>query len=295
MDNSSSDPHGIEDFLTQHRNNHHSTDNWVGGQPVSLDETRTGGSATVPYSTPNTTSFSQSMTPRTTYTSSDYASNSQYQSTMAGVDGGYYQYSSAPSVWSVTDVGSTASNSDGVRIPCEFVGWHMCNETFSINDFDGWCSHVTDYHLSGKLPREMLCWFCDEKFVAESKGRRHLHTNLQNRLVHIIQQHIRNGAGEHDIRVDWDFLEHLRRHAIISQQQYKDTRDLWRDTVTYPDGNRREVHHMEDIRPSNWTSASEIARHERASQVPVDTRKEDRQRRHEKHHRDKPSKHGSRR
>lgn len=296
MANSPLDPHGIEDFLATYRDNHHSTSNW-GVQPISLEETRTGGSATVPYPTPNTTSSSQSITPRTPYTSSDYTSNSQYQSTMESGDG-TYQYSIAPSDYTVSTLTSPAATNtwNNGTIPCEFVGYGDCPMSFHMDDMENWCQHVVQGHLQNRLPQVMMCWYCNEQFTSKSTDSKDLNRNLYDRFVHI-RQHVQEGKGEHDIRVDWYLLEHLHQYNLIPEEDYQRVYHYWRDYVPFPDGIRRKVPVRDDVYPSTYTSPSRTAKQERDSQVPVDTRKEERRRRQEKHSHEKQhrDKHRSRR
>ena len=275
-------PDDIQNFLTDFQNNHHGTGSRVGagGQNVSREEAKAARPATVPSLPPQSTSSYQQI-PRTfqgPYSSSQYPST-----TMTGGDE-FDQ--SAPSEYTVSTVAATPAPNTavwpGVDIPCEFVGWHSCDVTFGLDNIDAWCQHVAHDHLLGHIPKKLRCWYCDDvQFKSQSTNTAHLHRNLHDRFVHILD-HIRyQHKGAHDIRIDWDMLEHLRKHDIIDQDQYNQTYNEWREHVMYPDGRMAEPHQMADIRPSTYVPQSQLARQEREQQVPV----VDNRRRDERHNR----------
>ncbi|RYP13273.1 hypothetical protein DL765_006947 [Monosporascus sp. GIB2] len=66
-----------------------------------------------------------------------------------------------------------------------------------------------------------MCWFCPETFkVSKSANKDERRINFWNRVQHI-QKHIKGGRkGVDDIRVDFDYAEHLHSAGLITDEVY---------------------------------------------------------------------------
>ncbi|KAJ8133554.1 hypothetical protein O1611_g66 [Lasiodiplodia mahajangana] len=107
-------------------------------------------------------------------------------------------------------------------LPCEFVGYSRCDQTFTLDEIDAWVEHIVSGHLRGHLPAKVRCWFCDEFILdAEHAGGRLL--NFQQRMWHI-RGHILDGFSVNEMRPDYYFNEHLHCHRLIPEHVYDDIR-----------------------------------------------------------------------
>ncbi|KAL7921546.1 hypothetical protein ACQKWADRAFT_121723 [Trichoderma austrokoningii] len=126
---------------------------------------------------------------------------------------------------SVFDLGrslsSMSSVSSGPQLPCEFIGYNDCEETFDLDNVDDWVQHVCGHHLAWRLPRDCVCWFCDVPvFHAVEDTADERERNFRARMHHIAG-HFGQGVTIADIRPDFYFLDHLRDIGLVSE------RDFW--------------------------------------------------------------------
>ncbi|RYP50112.1 hypothetical protein DL768_004316 [Monosporascus sp. mg162] len=220
-------------------------------------------------------------------TSSLYAYGAPTSPTQGSVASEYGQsyaptLSEASTSWTSvpeTVPGGLALGNHGLYLPCDFVGWGACNETFDVDDFHGWVGHVEQDHLGHNFPRKVMCWFCSETFkVGKSASQDEYRTNFWNRMQHI-QNHIRGDRkDEHDIRVDFHYAEHLHSAKLISDDIYRRARRA-KDVIPYPDGSHRHVPLARDIYPASFVPPEMRLQKERETQIPVDTRREEKDRR----------------
>lgn len=102
-------------------------------------------------------------------------------------------------------------------MPCEFLGYTNCERRFGIGQIQPWLDHVIGFHLQGNLPRETVCWFCDNyTFVAPSNRDVDKEAALRQRMYHIVD-HLRENPDGLRIRPDFPFLEHIERCGLIPQ------------------------------------------------------------------------------
>ncbi|PTB61813.1 hypothetical protein BBK36DRAFT_1190443 [Trichoderma citrinoviride] len=112
------------------------------------------------------------------------------------------------------------------RLPCEFYWYGDCEETFDLHDIDGWVRHVADRHLDMMLPANCKCWFCDDwVFRAEPDTVQERQLCYTDRMHHIAD-HYRHGARTIDVRPDFDFLDHLWEHDLISRGDFQYIKDF---------------------------------------------------------------------
>ncbi|KAI1112800.1 hypothetical protein F5Y14DRAFT_420264 [Nemania sp. NC0429] len=105
------------------------------------------------------------------------------------------------------------------RLPCEFIGYAECKESFDFNDVDSWIEHIICNHLKGCLPPKSVCWFCDE-LVFFSKSDQDLKTNFRRRMLHIRHHIITNEYTVRDWRPDYHLNDHLHQHHLIDDDVY---------------------------------------------------------------------------
>ncbi|KAH6605024.1 hypothetical protein Trco_006731 [Trichoderma cornu-damae] len=112
------------------------------------------------------------------------------------------------------------------RLPCEFYWYGDCQETFDLDDVDGWVRHVGSQHLDMILPTSCRCWFCDDfVFRAESETMGERRRCYAARIRHIAE-HYRRGATTGQVRPDFDFLDHLRANDLITIRDFRHARDF---------------------------------------------------------------------
>jgi hypothetical protein len=161
-------------------------------------------------------------------------------------------------------------------LPCEFawMGYGgKCNAIFHPHETDLWIDHIISYHLRDKLPSKALCWFCDDyMFDARVATKGDRRANFDNRMAHI-SQHIDEGKTVHQIRPDFYFLEHLKKHKLISQDVA--------DEVTKCEG---PEHTMDGIYRYDFIPEEQLQQMEMRSRIIVNQGKEDRERRRRNHH-----------
>ncbi|KAI0193506.1 hypothetical protein F4808DRAFT_357538 [Astrocystis sublimbata] len=118
---------------------------------------------------------------------------------------------------------TTGSRFPSRSLPCEFVSMG-CNKRFELDDVDGWIDHVVFDHLGNKLPKKVACWFCDTLTFDYHNSGNDRRSNFESRMWHIRDHILVDGFGDHDIRPDHFFMEHLEKHEIVSEQAYYYTR-----------------------------------------------------------------------
>ncbi|KAF3058785.1 hypothetical protein CFAM422_011934 [Trichoderma lentiforme] len=127
---------------------------------------------------------------------------------------------------SVESSSSASSALPGRRLPCEFYWYGDCEETFDLRDIDGWVDHVAAHHLDMILPSKSCCWFCDEVvFHAQPETQQQCRLRYTDRMHHIAG-HYHQGATLADVRPDFDFLDHLRINALISEGSFQRARNF---------------------------------------------------------------------
>ncbi|KAH0495483.1 hypothetical protein TgHK011_009032 [Trichoderma gracile] len=110
-------------------------------------------------------------------------------------------------------------------LPCEFFWYGDCEEIFDLHDIDGWIYHVAVHHLNMVLPAKCKCWFCDDwVFLAETDTFQQRELCYIDRMHHIAD-HYRRGATTIDVRPDFDFLDHLWEHDLISRRDFQYMKD----------------------------------------------------------------------
>ncbi|KAL7787125.1 hypothetical protein V8C37DRAFT_391109 [Trichoderma ceciliae] len=116
---------------------------------------------------------------------------------------------------------STSSVLPRRQLPCEFYWYGDCEETFDLDNIDGWVHHIVSQHLGMALPMNCRCWFCDDfVFHAESElvhERRRCYTA---RMRHIAD-HFRRGATTDQVRPDFDFVDHLQANDLITRRDFR--------------------------------------------------------------------------
>ncbi|KAI1756788.1 hypothetical protein F4782DRAFT_484147 [Xylaria castorea] len=123
---------------------------------------------------------------------------------------------------------STSAPSEGLgldptigSLPCEFIGYGGCAQTFAWDDVDNWIEHIISKHLNGNLPKKVICWFCDDatfdyRETGETGDRR---VNFEHRMWHI-RSHILDGMNVHDIRPDHFLTAHLKKYRLVPEYAY---------------------------------------------------------------------------
>lgn len=115
---------------------------------------------------------------------------------------------------SAEDAETGASDGDAVY-PCEFYGFSDCQERFNATEFENWFHHIAGHHLHYDLPRESVCWYCDDEiYRAPSRSHDDLMAFFRKRLLHIAC-HLRGELESGQIRPDFRFLMHIRRLGLI--------------------------------------------------------------------------------
>ena len=123
-------------------------------------------------------------------------------------------------------VTSFSSEVDGIpnlgnaTYPCEFAGFTDCPQRFEIGEEEAWIHHIMGAHLQNILPNESRCWFCDHaKFVTRSNQFAAKQACFRQRMHHIAH-HIREDVNIRGLRIrpDFELLDHLERHQLISAE-----------------------------------------------------------------------------
>ncbi|KAI1637068.1 hypothetical protein F4809DRAFT_640826 [Biscogniauxia mediterranea] len=162
-----------------------------------------------------------------------------------------------------------APQADGM-LPCEFVGLSSCNAMFQLHDVHAWIEHIIG-HLDRKLPEKVNCWYCDGH-VFEAQSREYRRANFEDRMQHIRDHIITEHRTAHDIRPDYHMLDHLHRHRLIPEDQYRMARNWF------------EAPRCDGIQPPNYIPPSKQKQRELANRVIPDQHREDRQWRRERRH-----------
>ncbi|EHK45608.1 hypothetical protein TRIATDRAFT_39972 [Trichoderma atroviride IMI 206040] len=126
---------------------------------------------------------------------------------------------------SARSLSSMSSVSSGPQLPCEFAEYYYCEETFDLNNIDDWVQHICGHHLTWRLPKDCVCWFCDAVvFHAVDDTADERERNFRARMHHIAQ-HFGHGATISDIRPDFYLLEHLRDTGLITERGFRILKD----------------------------------------------------------------------
>ncbi|KAK5988646.1 hypothetical protein PT974_10132 [Cladobotryum mycophilum] len=84
-------------------------------------------------------------------------------------------------------VESTHAGRQGPSLPCEFLWYDNCEESFGLTGYDAWVEHMLTQHLDRTLPRKLICWICEENFEARSDLREEKKINYRERICHIAE------------------------------------------------------------------------------------------------------------
>jgi hypothetical protein len=167
---------------------------------VASSSGRSGNSATTAY---------------TTSTSLTTVSDDDPEDDDADFDDGVLGVFSEPE--SAEDAETGASDGDAVY-PCEFYWFSNCQERFNATDFENWFHHIAGHHLDYNLPRESVCWYCDDEiYRAPSRSHDDLMACFRKRLLHIAC-HLRGELESGQIRPDFPFLKHIRKLGLIGDE-----------------------------------------------------------------------------
>ncbi|KAI1745349.1 hypothetical protein F4680DRAFT_100436 [Xylaria scruposa] len=105
------------------------------------------------------------------------------------------------------------------NLPCEFVGYGNCEQTFALDEVDNWIEHIISVHLQGKLPKVVICWFCDNyTFDYKTVGDRRI--NFDQRMWHIRGHILEEGLTAHDMRPDHYFNDHVQKYGLVPEHAY---------------------------------------------------------------------------
>ncbi|KAI0194862.1 hypothetical protein EV127DRAFT_201990 [Xylaria flabelliformis] len=109
------------------------------------------------------------------------------------------------------------------NLPCEFVGYGGCEQTFALEDVDNWIEHIITVHLQEKLPKTVICWFCDT-WIFDYKKTGDRRANFENRMWHIRGHIVEEGLTAHNMRPDHFLNDHLQKHGLVPEQAYNTVR-----------------------------------------------------------------------
>ncbi|KAI0855502.1 hypothetical protein F4860DRAFT_32946 [Xylaria cubensis] len=146
--------------------------------------------------------------------------------------GSQYSTMSQYTVDSLFSHGSTASTSTSGTVPdrhiagfaagnlpCEFVGYGGCDQTFALDDVNSWIEHIVTVHLQEKLPKVVICWFCDDyTFDYKKAGDRRV--NFNNRMWHIREHILHERLTAHHMRPDHHLNTHLQKYGLVPEHAY---------------------------------------------------------------------------
>jgi len=111
------------------------------------------------------------------------------------------------------------------KLPCEFVVYHSCEDTFHIDDDKDWVKHIRG-HLKERLPAECKCWYCPKTFNASDTTKGDRLANFKKRMKHI-RKHFKKSERTpvhrmvEDMRPDFAFLKHLKKHKLITNAMFE--------------------------------------------------------------------------
>jgi hypothetical protein len=171
----------------------------------------------------------------------------------------------------------------GPRLPCEFAGYHSCGESYQPAHWDLWIRHCLE-HYQGRIPVQVLCWYCDERFVSRSRHPTRLRENYAVRMEHIYHHIVNEGLNENMQRCDYGLVQHLYTNELITQQMYEHVRNEWTDRIRYPDNTYKPVPTTEGMYPLDYVPDTYKWSQERRDAKYVNPQEEDRRRRRERRH-----------
>ncbi|KAI1743171.1 hypothetical protein F4680DRAFT_369192 [Xylaria scruposa] len=108
---------------------------------------------------------------------------------------------------------------DGYGLPCEFARYGSCDQEFALDDADGWIEHIISVHLQGRLPKKVVCWYCDN-WVFDYKNVGDRRINFESRMWHIRDHILGEGMTGHYMRPDHFFNDHLQKHGLVPEHTY---------------------------------------------------------------------------
>ena len=151
----------------------------------------------------------------------------------------------------------------GYDLPCEFffVG---CNLRFHPVHFEAWVSHTAS-HFDGSLPRKAICPFCDHADGIFRNNGDDM-ANWRQHMIHVAA-HLEELTPSKYIRPDFEVIEHMREHGLISKDDY----------AYALKGTERP--YCANTYPLDYELPGMQEKEQRELQAPYDMRNEERQRR----------------
>ncbi|KAI1082511.1 hypothetical protein F5B20DRAFT_531577 [Whalleya microplaca] len=157
----------------------------------------------------------------------------------------------------------SSNPSSPLLLPCEFMWYTSCKETFKIDETAAWIEHIADFHLRDKFPGESMCWFCDDfRFSARKSGSSR--SSFEDRMYHIRDHLVHDCMTVESIRPDFFFLDHLQEHKLIPATVYERAQS-WSEAPYCP-----------GIHPPEFIPPRKQQERERSLSLIVDHHKEDR-------------------
>ncbi|KAI0453184.1 hypothetical protein F5B21DRAFT_306015 [Xylaria acuta] len=105
------------------------------------------------------------------------------------------------------------------NLPCEFVGYGGCDQTFALDDVNSWIEHIISEHLQENLPKKVVCWFCDD-WIFDYKNAEDRRANFENRMWHIRSHILEEGLTVHNMRPDHFLNTHLQKYRLVPEHAY---------------------------------------------------------------------------
>ncbi|KAI1117521.1 hypothetical protein F5Y14DRAFT_351383 [Nemania sp. NC0429] len=194
-----------------------------------------------------------------------YSRPRQYSVSSVGSYNSTFSHAQSASTASVPDLdrGYRAPTAAG-DLPCEFVGYTRCEESFGLDEFDAWVEHIVSVHLLNLLPKKVICWFCDDEVFDCKRVDRE--TNFRQRMWHIHGHFQRQEFTVNNIRPDHHLNAHLWKKRLIDEgvyiaaQRYDEVPQAWilPHDAEAPDRQGRDSH-----RQVEYTNPHEEARRHR--------------------------------
>lgn len=174
--------------------------------------------------------------------------------------------SSIPSIY--PPLTNPNAGNGGRLLPCEFSRYALCTEWFHAEDTHTWVEHIITDHLRNNIPSKCCCWFCDDyKFDVAQTGVDQ-YTNFMWRMEHIREHLVGDGYTVGRSRPDYDFLDHLWNEKLISKATFDAAR-------SWQDGPPPRV---KGLYAYNFEPAESLRVREKSKWIPVDQKREDRER-----------------
>lgn len=106
-------------------------------------------------------------------------------------------------------------------LPCEFRTFANCSGMFPLHQANLWIEHMIHEHLRGAFPIKSLCWFCDDVQFESKSSRQDDKMLCYRQRMHHIASHFYQGLTAANIRPDFNFLDHLLRNRLISEEMFR--------------------------------------------------------------------------